>query len=342
LIDHADIVGAAQRGDLRAFGTLVERFQDAAYAVAYARVGDAHLAEDVTQEAMIEAHLKLPGLREPASFGAWLRRIVITHCNRMMRKKQPQNGQVEVELRLASREPSPRQRLERAELWRCVERVLQSLPPAQREATVLFYLREKSVAQVADILGIDPSAVKKRLHDARRKLEAKLINLVEETLVAQRPSRDRRLVGAVQLCNACIAGNLSVARQVLRADPSLVACHGEVDVEHMRRIAAHDGWTPLHLAAHYGHLEIVKLLVERGAEIEAVSRNSIGNTPLSAAAFGNRFDVVNYLLDRGARIEAPNAHGKTALDRATESGHTRMAELLRSRSAKHKRTRSLA
>ncbi len=306
-----------------------------AYATAYARVGDAHLAEDVTQDAFVDAHLKLASLRDPRAFSSWLRRIVVTHCNRMNRRHAPEtNGDQQIITR-QSTAASPLRAAQQSELRRRVAAALATLPPAQREATVLFYLGGRSVADVARFLRVEQGAVKKRLHDARRKLEAKLMDLVEETLHASRPSRDRRLLLAVQFCNACIAGDLKVARRVLRDDPSLVACHGQVDVEHMRRIAAHDGWTPLHLAAHYGHLPLVRLLVERGADVEAVSRNSIGNTPLSAAAFGSRFDVVNYLVDRGAQIDAPNRHGKTALDRARETGRRNMAQLLQRRGARH-------
>jgi hypothetical protein len=137
---------------------------------------------------------------------------------------------------------------------------------------------------------------------------------------------------AVQLCSACIAGDVKAARRALREDPSLVECRGEVaDVHkpHMRQALAHDGWPPLHLATHYGHLPVVRLLLDHGADVEAVSRNAIGNTALSAAAFGNHFDVVQFLLARGANPAARNRHGKTALDRATETGRTRIAQILR-------------
>ena len=64
------LVRAAQGGDLDAFGQVVERFQTMAYAVAYAIVGDAHLAEDAAQEAFIQAFRDLPTLQEPRAFAA--------------------------------------------------------------------------------------------------------------------------------------------------------------------------------------------------------------------------------------------------------------------------------
>src|SRR6185312_8867273 len=60
------LVIAAQNGDMDAFGHIVQRFQAMAYTSAYAMLEDAQLAEDVAQEAFIEAYLNLPKLREPA------------------------------------------------------------------------------------------------------------------------------------------------------------------------------------------------------------------------------------------------------------------------------------
>src|SRR5215212_6269220 len=83
------LIRGAQRGDLDAFGEVVVRFQDLAYAVAYSIVGDAHLAQDAAQEAFIEAYLCLSSLREPAAFPGWFRRIVAKRGDRLVRGKGP-------------------------------------------------------------------------------------------------------------------------------------------------------------------------------------------------------------------------------------------------------------
>jgi len=62
------LVKAAQQGDKTAFGQIVIRFQDMAYASAYALVGDPGSAQDVAQEAFLDAYLNLAKLREPAAF----------------------------------------------------------------------------------------------------------------------------------------------------------------------------------------------------------------------------------------------------------------------------------
>ena len=83
-----NIVTAAQRGDIDAFTELVRRYQDLAFAAAYARLRDTHLAQDVAQEAFLQAHRDLPMLREPAAFPHWLRRIVAKYVDRVVRGPQ--------------------------------------------------------------------------------------------------------------------------------------------------------------------------------------------------------------------------------------------------------------
>ena len=79
------LVRAAQEGDAEVFNRIVERFQDMACASAYAIVKDVYLAEDVAQEAFLEAYLTVAKLREPAAFANWLRRIILKQADRLTR-----------------------------------------------------------------------------------------------------------------------------------------------------------------------------------------------------------------------------------------------------------------
>ena len=74
---------------------------------------------------------------------------------------------------------------------------------------------------------------------------------------------------------------------------------------------SYDGWTPLHLAAFFGKLGATSLLIERGADLDARSRNSVANTPLHAATAGRHADVALLLLEHGASGSALDAGGYT-------------------------------
>src|ERR1041385_8960730 len=81
-------IQAAQSGDLEAFGAIVKRFQGMACATAYTMFDDEGLAEDVAQEAFIEAYQNLPKLREIDAFPGWFRRIIFKQGDTMRRGKR--------------------------------------------------------------------------------------------------------------------------------------------------------------------------------------------------------------------------------------------------------------
>jgi ankyrin repeat protein len=102
---------------------------------------------------------------------------------------------------------------------------------------------------------------------------------------------------------------------------------GQLDVR------SHDGWTPLHLAAFFGHTAAADLLLASGADVDALSSNSMRNTPLHAAAAGGRTEAALLLVQRGADVKLRDAGGHTALHIAAENGDVRVVEALLQRGA---------
>ena len=120
----------------------------------------------------------------------------------------------------------------------------------------------------------------------------------------------------LDIFDACAAGLTGPVFEQVDADPKLLTSHNS------------DGWTPLHLAAFFGHAELAKGLLNRGAEVDSRSSNAMQNTSLHAAAAGGNGKLIELLLDRGANVNARQHGGWTALHSAAQSGNFEIAETL--------------
>jgi ankyrin repeat protein len=96
---------------------------------------------------------------------------------------------------------------------------------------------------------------------------------------------------------------------------------------------AYDGWTPLHLAAFFGHRAAAERLLAAGAELNAASRNALQNTPLHAAVAGGHVDVSLLLVEAGAGVNVPDAGGHTPFHIAAEGGYVPVVKALLARGA---------
>jgi len=131
--DVAGLVQRARHGDLEAYGTLVSRFQDAAYGAALARLGNWHDAEEAAQDTFLEAWRKLVDLREPRKFPGWLRQLTVSCCSRLSRRRRPAHSVDEVP-EMRSPEAGPAEEAEKRELKDRVLEALKGLSEPLREA----------------------------------------------------------------------------------------------------------------------------------------------------------------------------------------------------------------
>ena len=181
-----------------AFEKLVARFQDMAYASAYARLGDCHLAEDAAQRAFVAAWQKLSQLREPEAFPGWFKRVVHTECNRISRGKKFGHVPIDHAVNLASSVEDPQVFIERAELEQALFRSIEELSEAERTVITLFYLREQSHRDISAFLEVAITTVAKRLHSAKHRLRGKMMARFKADIRKHQPSRDPRFCAKVK------------------------------------------------------------------------------------------------------------------------------------------------
>src|SRR5262245_49971080 len=135
--------------------------------------------------------------------------------------------------------------------------------------------------------------------------------------------------GESPLMSALYRGHADVVTAIIDAgaeiDVFAAAATGRLD--DLRRVLndgtvnsyAYDGWTPLHLAAFFGHVDVARVLLDTGADVSAVSQNSLTNTPLHAATAGKHAEVALLLLEQGADPFKADAGGYTPLEIARQN-----------------------
>jgi RNA polymerase sigma-70 factor (ECF subfamily) len=136
-------------------------------AIAFAVSGSRLVAEDIAQEAMIRAHRnweRVSGYDKP---GAWVRRVTVNLASSALRRRA---SEVRAQLRLGPGRPVPEPEPEDAHIWAAVRK----LPGQQRAAVALFYLEERTVREIAAILGCSEATAKVHLHRGRTALAAAL------------------------------------------------------------------------------------------------------------------------------------------------------------------------
>ena len=182
----------------QAFCELVRRFQDMAYACAYARLGDFYLAEEAAQEAFISAWQKLDQLREPAAFAGWFRRIVLTECSRLTRGKRLPTTLLNDGRQINSGHADQQTVMETDEMTKAVFKAIRKLPPNQRMIVLLFYVKEYSQRDISAFLGVPLTTVAKRLYSARVQLRGMTMATFKNDLTAHLPSRNQTFAEKVR------------------------------------------------------------------------------------------------------------------------------------------------
>lgn len=267
-----------------AFSELVQRFQDMVYGCALATLGDHQLAQDVAQETFLTAYRQIEQVREPVAFPGWLRRVVLTQCNRITRGQHLATQPLESVGQLPSPESNLATLVEEHELRDQIWRAIEALSATQRLTTILVYIDGYSQQEVAAFLNVSVDTVKKRLERARTQLRARMIEQMQETLHQQRPSRNDHFVQALQLATLLETAALEGQQATLE----LLLLDG-LDVNTRGR----NGQTLLHWAAQQGHLDIVELLLQH--KVDPTLQDQHGKTARQLAVEAKQRQIVALL-----------------------------------------------
>jgi len=172
------LIAACTQGDEDALREVYTRNRGWAFDLARALLNDDASAEDAVQESFLAAFVRLGELRSPQAFPAWLRQIIRTQCNRVRRTQRDATCEcVEMEHKVNVTAVSA---LAHEELREKVRGLVEELPPAQRAATRLYYLEERTCREVAGRLAVPEGTVKRRLHDARNRLRTMLLPDIDD------------------------------------------------------------------------------------------------------------------------------------------------------------------
>ncbi|MBN9524159.1 sigma-70 family RNA polymerase sigma factor [bacterium] len=189
------LVERAKTGDRAAYGELVTRFQGSVYAMALARVRNPLEAQELAQDVFVHAMRKLPQLRDPRCFAGWLRRITARMAiNRLTRRGPLFGAETELLDAVPARVRAAEDEFAVGEAVAQLKVGLARLKPLDRATLEAFYIRGRSLKQIAREFDVPTGTVKRRLHVARARLK-EVLEGIDPTL-AEQFADEGELVGA--------------------------------------------------------------------------------------------------------------------------------------------------
>jgi RNA polymerase sigma-70 factor (ECF subfamily) len=172
--DESKWLAAAQQGDAQAFSRLVDMYAKPVHNLCYRMLGNTQDAEDAAQEAFMRAFKAVRRVDPERKFLTWLLSVAAHHCIDQYRRVHLPTVSYDEALpgALADKYNGPDVQLERRQTRDQLQNLLASLDPRDRAAIILFYWHDLPYEEIARELSLSESALKSRLHRARRELAA--------------------------------------------------------------------------------------------------------------------------------------------------------------------------
>lgn len=176
--NDAELIQQVLQGDPNAFEPLVKKYQKGVHALVWRKIGDFHIAQEITQDAFLKAYQKLGTLKNPNQFPGWLYVMAANLCTDWFRKNPLPEQSLEItdasEVAQVSysRYMAEQQAKDADEARReVVKKLLQKLPESERTVMTLYYLGEMTINAISEFIGVSPNTVKSRLSRARNRLK---------------------------------------------------------------------------------------------------------------------------------------------------------------------------
>ena len=173
-----DLIQRVLDGDENAFTMLVNKYQKWVHTLAWRRIGDFHIAEEITQDIFLKVYKRLSTLKHPDRFPGWLYVISTRRCIAWLRKKKFPTKSLDamstnkLEELCYTQYEAARGDAKAIECQRqLVKRLLQKLPESERTVVTLYYLAEMTSEEISTFLGVSPNTIRSRLHRARKRLK---------------------------------------------------------------------------------------------------------------------------------------------------------------------------
>ena len=209
--NDAQLIQQTLEGDQSAFSTLVRKYQKPLHALVWRKIGDFHIAEEITQDIFLNVYKKLRTLKNPNLFAGWLYVSATRRCLAWLKKKRIPMESLEImspeeleELAYTQYHAKQQEEVVSERHREVVKHLLQKLPESERTVVTLHYLGNMTCEDISKFLGVSPNTVKSRLHRARKRLKK------EEHMV-------REVLGSFEL-SATLTEN--ILREVAHIEPT--------------------------------------------------------------------------------------------------------------------------
>ena len=187
--DDIQLIRRVLSGDDTAFEILVQKHQNSIHALAWRKIGDFHIAEEITQDTFLQVYKNLSQLRNPNQLSGWMYVIANRLCLKWLEKNKPV---------MQSLEDTPVEEIERASYTHhvaeqretehtehrheLVKKLLAKLPESERTVVTLYYLGKMTTKEISKFLGVSVNTITSRLQRARKRLQEQQEVLIKEVL----------------------------------------------------------------------------------------------------------------------------------------------------------------